>query len=1095
MKRLCVLLAAVAILVLGTTAPGAPAPKAAPQGDSADDPVKINVMGVWAHPDDDTSMIAPCGVWNQLYGIRCGIIMHTRGEGGGNSVGDEHGPDLGLRRENEDRASHFRSGTIDVFNVDLVDFYYNTSAPLTEFFWGHDQTLERTVRIIRETRPDVMVGFSPLGLGHGNHQYSGRMIWESIEAAADPNMFPEQLTGLNALEPWLVKKTTSGGSTQGSGGTNGPNCTVGFTPSQSNPFTVHGVWTGYDSPYLWLEGNVQGMPAGTPKTWAQLGREGNRAHPTQGRLMHQGITAPGCMRYGVSQSFVPFQPNSSPDAGLDEAMFHGATIPDPGGMPLGSLLYLTFDDFFQVAGQPFEVTVRTQSGDGTLPAGSVELDVPEGWTVSPAQPIGPITTSEESTATFTVTPSASAQAGRYKISANLATGDMTGYTDNLGEIVPAVEGRFQRWGNFAEFDQWAAANTFVAGRSTAVQKIGAGETISLPVVVHNWTTTTQSGEVTLDVPTGYTVDATSKPYSGLAAGAETTVMFELTHTDPNGPGGVSDNASVEITTSYSSPAGSSSETLALTVVPQSLISEGPSAPTLDAVETAGEYTGSELDISRRWEGQDCNPDGTDCGSGSYAKVNWHDDDLYLFVHVVDDTQSVAPSPERCFGHWLVDSVEILLDPRGNSVDTSSTFKVGLFPFTDDPTGSAGNGVNGPCWTRDADNHQGFSSGPLADTVPGGPNAPGMEVATDAVLDPSGTYAGGAYNFEVKIPLDILPAAVGPTSAVPTGDPATNVQDPTFLGLNITPYDSDAQNFTGKTRLAWSPFGSQQSEPYRWGHAYLDGYTPPEDRPTIPKTPIIPDTALKGVESPQTIYQSAINGVTMSGLTPTDAATVSDARLQPSSVEFDLASTEEGIARFFLWSGEHGYIPVFESSCPDDYDGFTACSPDDGAPPPWGDNMGGHVLQQETVEVGTGSERVALSIDAATYETLRANGSALVSFESASGEVSAWYFPLAESFGAPVGNAPAVNVVKAGSTVPVRLIGESRLEFATGYPRLTPVRCGLLAATDGAEATTGEVAGESGTYQWKTDRGWEGTCGRLDIKLGDGPIHMAYFEFR
>ena len=36
-------------------------------------------------------------------------------------------------------------------------------------------------------------------------------------------------------------------------------------------------------------------------------------------------------------------------------------------------------------------------------------------------------------------------------------------------------------------------------------------------------------------------------------------------------------------------------------------------------------------------------------------------------------------------------------------------------------------MNGPCWTRDADNHQGYSSGPLADTVPGAPNAAGMEV--------------------------------------------------------------------------------------------------------------------------------------------------------------------------------------------------------------------------------------------------------------------------------------------------------------------------------------------------------------------------------
>src|SRR5262245_59205493 len=97
--------------------------------------VKINVMGEWAHPDDDTSIIGPCGVWHQSYGVRCGIIMVTRGEGGGNATGTEIGPALGLRRENEDRVAHYRSGTIDIFNVDSVDFFYNTSAPLSQYFW------------------------------------------------------------------------------------------------------------------------------------------------------------------------------------------------------------------------------------------------------------------------------------------------------------------------------------------------------------------------------------------------------------------------------------------------------------------------------------------------------------------------------------------------------------------------------------------------------------------------------------------------------------------------------------------------------------------------------------------------------------------------------------------------------------------------------------------------------------------------------------------------------------------------------------------------------------------------------------------------
>jgi LmbE family N-acetylglucosaminyl deacetylase len=130
--------------------------------------VKINVMGEWAHPDDDTSIVGPCGVWHDKFGVRCGIIMITRGEGGGNAVGTEIGPALGLRRENEDRSAHFRSGTVDIFNIDKVDFFFNQSAPETQFFWGHDDTLRRVTRVIRMTQPDVYIGFTPtLAAGHG----------------------------------------------------------------------------------------------------------------------------------------------------------------------------------------------------------------------------------------------------------------------------------------------------------------------------------------------------------------------------------------------------------------------------------------------------------------------------------------------------------------------------------------------------------------------------------------------------------------------------------------------------------------------------------------------------------------------------------------------------------------------------------------------------------------------------------------------------------------------------------------------------------------------------------------------------------------
>ena len=180
----------------------------------------------------------------------------------------EIGPALGLRRENEDRSAHYRSGTVDIFNLDKVDFFFNQSAPETQFFWGHDDTLGRVTRIIRMTKPDVYIGFTPtLGAGHGNHQWAGRMIWEGMNAAANPAMFPDQLTGPHALSTWQVKKIFSGGSTAGTGGTTtAADCTTGFVPTPgTNLDTVVGVWTGYDSPYLWPAGNIQGKPAGTPE--------------------------------------------------------------------------------------------------------------------------------------------------------------------------------------------------------------------------------------------------------------------------------------------------------------------------------------------------------------------------------------------------------------------------------------------------------------------------------------------------------------------------------------------------------------------------------------------------------------------------------------------------------------------------------------------------------------------------------------------------------------------------------------------------------------------------------------------------------------
>ena len=247
------------------------------------------------------------------------------------------------------------------------------------------------------------------------------------------------------------------------------------------------------------------------------------------------------------------------------------------------------------------------------------------------------------------------------------------------------------------------------------------------------------------LPSGVTADATSKPYGPLAPGADTTVEFQVSNSFTNatlpGAGGAdsqSTNVTIPIRTSYSTPSGNFAEDLTLSIVPKTAIPAAASAPAVDAAEGTGEYSGEALNVGRKWEPggnfRNCEPQGVDCGSSSapgtegstFAKVTRFEDDLYFLVHVKDDFQSYAVTPAECVGHWQADSVELLIDPRGNASesnrDTASTFKLAVFPYTNDAAGSNGNGINGPCWSRDADNHQGYSTGPLADTISDAPNA-------------------------------------------------------------------------------------------------------------------------------------------------------------------------------------------------------------------------------------------------------------------------------------------------------------------------------------------------------------------------------------
>jgi hypothetical protein len=108
---------------------------------------------------------------------------------------------------------------------------------------------------------------------------------------------------------------------------------------------------------------------------------------------------------------------------------------------------------------------------------------------------------------------------------------------------------------------------------------------------------------------------------------------------------------------------------------------------------------------------------------------------------------------------------------------------------------------------------------------------------------------------------------------------------------------------------------------------------------------------------------------------------------------------------------------------------------------------------------------------------------------------------------PVDNPPILNLVKAGSSVPLNfsLGGNQGLGIlASGSPSSTQIGCDNAASTDAIEDTTG-TAGQSGltydsksgqySYVWKTVKAWASTCRRLSLTLTDGTVHIANFKFK
>ena len=199
-------------ILRGATPPKAPALL------TPDARYKADLLLIVAHPDDDVVIGGYLAKIALDDGKRVAVIYCTSGDGGGNAVGNEAGASLGQMRIIEARQA------MGFFGIDNVWFLGAHDTPGQDPLrsldaWNHGHMLDEIVRLVRITRPEVIMTWMPnsvVGENHGDHQAAGVLATEAFDIAGDPTQFPEQVSAARdrvgmsnlteGLHAWQPKK-------------------------------------------------------------------------------------------------------------------------------------------------------------------------------------------------------------------------------------------------------------------------------------------------------------------------------------------------------------------------------------------------------------------------------------------------------------------------------------------------------------------------------------------------------------------------------------------------------------------------------------------------------------------------------------------------------------------------------------------------------------------------------------------------------------------------------------------------------------------------------------------------------------------------
>lgn len=671
-----------------------------PVSSSSDDLVKVDMIFVGAHPDDDSVTTATFARYILDEGKKGAVITATRGEGGGNATGRQLGPSLGIVREAEQRKALGELGIDLVYYLNELDWAFTTSASATEQFWGYEEPLANLVRLFRVLKPDVVVTMNPSSAGgHGHHQYAAKLATEAFWLAGDPNAFPEQLEE-EFIEPWQPLKLYYATGYGGAG------LEVGLV-----------VPTNEYSPNRY-------------QTYADIEANAMLFYRSQG--FDNAYTVPAPTRRLNPESFA-LGASLLPVAEQESSMFDGIDTGVNTAPPMVQMI-VEPQDFFvsQGASTTVDVSFRNHS-NVDLNQLTISLSAPEGWEVSGESAAVDVPVGAETSTSFTVTVPADADVSTLQqLVATFNATDANGNPRSASKPAAlwptspvAVE--LQPVQSVQVFRDWTGRigmNHLYALETTRIAVAENGVS-NIPVVLTNRSADAVDVTVSVNVASDTVSLESAEQTVTVAAGESTTVNFAATVPD----GTAQSEFEVTATGTYGDTSLTSTGTVQ--VVPSLSVAQATEAPTIDG--DLSEYSGltsHEIPFSNIWEGETV--DAADL-NGSF-QLSYDDQFLYVALVVEDETVVSNIAPNDIKGHWRSDSVEITVDPHGPgaSEHTLTTFKTGIFPFDTEGNVQA---------ERDADANQ----GPIALT------APDMQFAS------ARTDTG--YILEVAIPWNAVPGEV------------------------------------------------------------------------------------------------------------------------------------------------------------------------------------------------------------------------------------------------------------------------------------------------------------------------------------------------